>query len=187
MFNPLDKFVADSIAPTEKEKTFRKQLIQGTVHDPGAAMMGGVSGHAGLFSNAMDLAILAQMNLNNGNYGGQRYLIQGTIPLFIKNYNKGNRRGLGWDKPEPSGSGNRNGNASYVSDFASRNSFGHSGFTGTVVWIDPNEELVFVFLSNRVYPNAENAKITRQATRRRIQDIIYKSMINYNQLHASIR
>jgi len=186
MFNPLDKFLADSMAPTEKEKTFRKQLIQGTVHDPGAAMMGGVSGHAGLFSNAMDLAILAQMNLNNGYYGGQRFLIRGTIPLFIKNYNKGNRRGLGWDKPEPAGSGNRNGNASYVSDFASRNSFGHSGFTGTIVWIDPDEELVFVFLSNRVYPNAENAKITRQATRRRIQDIIYKSMINYSQLHASI-
>jgi beta-glucosidase-like glycosyl hydrolase/CubicO group peptidase (beta-lactamase class C family) len=182
MFNPLDKFPADSIAPTEREKVFRRQLIRGTVHDPGAAMMGGVSGHAGLFSNAMDLAILMQMNLQNGAYGGRHYFQEPTVPVFVKNYNKGNRRGLGWDKPEPAGSANRNGNASYVSDFASRNSFGHSGFTGTVVWADPDEKVVFVLLSNRVNPmGGENVKITKQAVRRQIQDLVYKSIINYKE------
>jgi beta-N-acetylhexosaminidase len=178
-FNPLQAFAEKKIAPTENEKAFRRQQIQGTVHDPGAAMMGGVSGHAGLFSNALDLATLMQMNLWQGSYGNRRYFQTTTLPIFIKNYNKGNRRGLGWDKPEPAGSSNRDGNYSYVSDFCSRNSFGHSGFTGTVVWADPDEQLVIVFLSNRVCPSAENSKITRQATRRRVQDLVYKSIINY--------
>ena len=182
MFNPLDRFPADSIAPTEQEKVFRRQLIRGTVHDPGAAMMGGVSGHAGLFSNALDLATLFQMNLQHGLYGGKRYFQEQTLPVFIKNYNKGNRRGLGWDKPEPAGSANRNGNASYVSDFASRNSFGHSGFTGTVVWADPDEQVVFVMLANRVNPmGGDNVKIIKQATRRRVQDLVYKAIINYKE------
>lgn len=177
-FNPLCKFPNDRIAPTENDKLFRRIQVRGTVHDQGAALMGGVAGHAGLFSNANDLAILMQMNLQRGYYGGQRYLMPNTLPTFVKSYNEGNRRGLGWDRPIPGGGG-------YISDFASRNSFGHSGFTGTLVWVDPNEDLVYVFLSNRVYPDAENTRLIKQATRRKVQDVIYKSIINYDVLSAS--
>lgn len=177
-FNPLCRFMENCIAPTENDRLFRNTLIRGTVHDQGAAMMGGVAGHAGLFSNANSLAILMQMNLQKGYYGGRKYLLPTTIPTFTKAYNKGNRRGLGWDKPKPEGGGN-------VSDFASRNSFGHTGFTGTLVWADPDEDLVFIFLSNRVYPDAGNDKLQKNAIRRRVQDIVYKSIINFPLLDRS--
>jgi CubicO group peptidase (beta-lactamase class C family) len=121
-----------------------------------------------------------QMNLQKGYYGGRRYFVDSTIPVFTKSYNKGNRRGLGWDRPRPEGGGQ-------VSDLVSRNSFGHSGFTGTFAWIDPDEDLVYIFLSNRVYPSVHNEKLMKNNVRRNIQDIIYKSIINYQVAnHSSI-
>ncbi|MES2734465.1 MAG: glycoside hydrolase family 3 N-terminal domain-containing protein [Bacteroidota bacterium] len=176
-YNPLRKFPAERIAPTEDDHLFRHELIQGTVHDEGAAMLGGVAGHAGLFGTAHDLAILMQMNMQKGYYGGKHYLLDKTVPTFVKSYDSENRRGLGWDRPIPTGGG-------YISDFASRNSFGHSGFTGTLVWADPDEELVYIFLSNRVYPDANNQRLAKQAVRKKVQDIIYKSIINYDVLSA---
>ncbi|MBC7923634.1 MAG: serine hydrolase [Ferruginibacter sp.] len=174
-YNPLRRLPADRLAPTEDDRLFRRELLRGTVHDEGAALLGGVAGHAGLFSNAHDLAVLMQMNLQKGYYGGKRYLQPETVPTFIKSYQPGNRRGLGWDRPDPNGGG-------YVSDFASRNSFGHSGFTGTLVWVDPDAELVYVFLCNRIHPDASNQRLAKQTVRRRVQDIIYKSVINYQVL-----
>ncbi len=179
-FNPLCRFQENCIAPTEKDNYFRHSLIRGTVHDQGAALMGGVSGHAGLFGTANDLAILMQMNLQKGYYGGRRYFMENTLPTFIKSYNKGNRRGLGWDRPRPEGGG-------HVSDFASRNTFGHTGFTGTCTWVDPDEQIVYVFLSNRVYPDPGNTKLASYQVRRKIHDVIYKSIINYQALNASIK
>jgi CubicO group peptidase (beta-lactamase class C family) len=119
-----------------------------------------------------------QMNLQKGYYGGRRYLLEPTLPTFTRSYNSGNRRGLGWDRPRPEGGGQ-------VSDFASRNSYGHSGFTGTFAWVDPDEELVYIFLSNRVYPSAHNEKLMKNNIRRRVQDIIYKSIINYQSMHQT--
>ncbi len=179
-FNPLCKFGENCIAPTEKDNYFRGVLVRGTVHDQGAALMGGVAGHAGLFGTANDLAVLMQMNLQKGYYGGRRYFQESTLPTFIRSYNKGNRRGLGWDRPRPEGGG-------HVSDFASRNSFGHTGFTGTCTWVDPDENIVYVFLSNRVYPSAGNTKLADYQIRRKIHDLIYKSIINFQALNASIK
>lgn len=175
MYRPLSKFPSSQIAPTEEDKYFRKTLIRGTVHDQGAALLGGVAGHAGLFSNANDLAVLMQMNLDKGYYGGLRYLLPGTVPEFaLQQFPKTkNRRGLGWDKPEPAGNGP-------TSNYASSNTFGHTGFTGTAVWVDPDHNLVYVFLSNRIYPDTNNNKLIKNGIRTRIQDIIYKSIINYH-------
>jgi beta-N-acetylhexosaminidase len=170
-FNPLRRFPEKQIAPTEQDYRFRGQLLQGTVHDQMAAIMGGVSGHAGLFGTARDLAILYQMNLWKGTYAGKRYYEQATVPFFSRIYDESHHRGLGWDKAPADG------NSSYVSPQASINSFGHTGFTGTMVWVDPEEDLVFIFLSNRVNPDAENTSITTQRTRRKIQDIVYSSLI----------
>ncbi len=168
-FNPLSRFPKDRIVPTEADSLFRKQLIHGYVHDQGAAMMGGVAGHAGLFSNANDLAKLLQMYLQNGEYGGKRYLSDATLKEFtrcaacIKN-----RRGLGFDKPT------QGGGKSPVCDCVSLASFGHLGFTGTVIWIDPSYNLIYIFLSNRVYPDAENKKLQSLNIRNRVQEEIYK-------------
>ncbi|MDJ1504687.1 glycoside hydrolase family 3 N-terminal domain-containing protein [Cytophagaceae bacterium BD1B2-1] len=180
LFNPLCTYGQECIAPTERDVYFRRSLIRGTVHDQGAAMMGGVAGHAGLFGTANDLAILMQMNLQKGYYGGRRYFQDNTLPTFTRSYNKGNRRGLGWDRPRNDGGGS-------VSEFASKNSFGHTGFTGTIVWVDPDENLVYIFLSNRVYPNPDNNKLARYGIRKRIQDWIYKSISNYQIQTASIK
>ena len=147
-FNPLDRHPLSTIAPTEQDGYFRDQLIQGYVHDPGAAMMGGVGGHAGLFSNAWDLAVLMQMLVNDGSYGGHDYL----SPEVIAQYTDcpycydDNRRGIGFDKPT------LDLNAGPTCNEASAASFGHSGFTGTLTWADPAYDLVYVFLSNRVLP-----------------------------------
>lgn len=170
-FNPLRRFSEKQIAPTEQDYRFRGQLLQGTVHDQMAAIVGGVSGHAGLFGTARDLAVLLQMNLWKGTYAGRRYYEQATVPFFSRIYDESHHRGLGWDKAPADG------NSSYVSPQASVNSFGHTGFTGTMVWIDPEEDLVFVFLSNRVNPDAENTAITTQRTRKKIQDVVYSSLI----------
>ncbi|MFC5269376.1 glycoside hydrolase family 3 N-terminal domain-containing protein [Adhaeribacter terreus] len=169
-FNPLAKFPRERIAPTEQDKYFRNSLVWGNVHDQMAAMSGGVAGHAGLFSNANDLAVLMQMDLNNGNYGGKKYFKNQVVREFSKRQNKENRRGLGWDKMDPAGNGP-------TSDLAPPSTFGHSGFTGTCAWIDPANKVIYIFLSNRVHPDAENNKLVKYNIRTRIHDVVYKSII----------
>jgi len=167
-FNPWKTFPVTEIIPTEYDSVFRKSLIQGYVHDEAAAMLGGVSGNAGLFSNANDLAKLMQMYLNMGTYGGERYLSKETVMEFTSYaYKKdGNRRGLGFDKPPLEGK-------SYISEDASSLSFGHSGFTGTFTWADPKHKLVLVFLSNRVYPTRNNRKLYSMGIREKLHQILY--------------
>lgn len=169
-FRPLGHFPESQIAPTENDFAYRNQLLRGTVHDQMAAVYGGVAGHAGLFSCAYDLAILMQMNLQKGLYGDRRYFQEETVPFFAKTFDSANHRGLGWDKAPA----NRESN--FVAESASDISFGHSGFTGTMVWADPQEELVFVMLSNRVHPNADNNQINRQKIRRRIHEMVYQAI-----------
>ncbi|SMG34056.1 beta-glucosidase [Marivirga sericea] len=172
-FLPLCRFPENQIAPTENDLVFRNDLIKGWVHDQGAAMVGGVAGHAGLFSNAKDLAILMQMNLWDGTYGGVRYFSKGTVPYFTRKQFDENRRGLGWDKPvEKDG-------PSPTSHYASPLTFGHTGFTGTAAWADPEFGLVYIFLSNRVYPDAGNRKLISSNIRTRIMDLIYQSIFEY--------
>jgi beta-glucosidase-like glycosyl hydrolase/CubicO group peptidase (beta-lactamase class C family) len=169
LFNPLERFELTDISPTENDTSFRRTLIQGYVHDPGAAMLGGVSGHAGLFSTANDLLAIGEMLLNKGTYRNKTYLSKKTVNLFTSYYfDQGDcRRGLGFDKPA-------RGNAkSPCSKYASPLSYGHSGFTGTFIWIDPQYDLIYIFLSNRVNPDAENKKIIEMNIRTDIQDIIY--------------
>ncbi len=169
-YNPLKKFDKSEIVPTENDKAFRKQLVHGYVHDQGAAMMDGVGGHAGLFSNATDLAALMQMLLNYGEYGGKRYLSEAVIKEFTRCQfcENDNRRGLGFDKPQMDYS-----KTGPTCKCVSSLSFGHTGFTGTIAWVDPDQKLIYVFLSNRVYPDAENKKINTLATRVEIQEAIY--------------
>jgi beta-N-acetylhexosaminidase len=174
MYKPLDRVSVSRIAPTEDDKYFRKAVIQGNVHDQGAAMLGGVGGHAGIFSNAHDLAVLMQMNLQYGYYGGTRYLLPGTVPVLAKRQFDTNRRGLGWDKPEGAGHGP-------TSYYASSNTFGHTGFTGTCAWVDPDQQVVYVFLSNRIYKDASNGKLVKLGVRTAIQDVIYKAILNYKE------
>jgi len=176
LYKPLENNVsADRIAPTELDKYFRKAQVTGTVHDPGAALLGGVGGHAGIFSNAEDLATLMQMNLQMGYYGGYRFLLPETIELFSKQQTSTNRRGLGWDKPQVGSSG---GPCSYL---VSASTYGHTGFTGTCAWVDPDQELVYIFLSNRVYPDANNTRLIKDGIRTQIQTVIYKSILNYRE------
>ncbi|MDR1180763.1 MAG: serine hydrolase [Bacteroidales bacterium] len=170
LFNPLERFELSDISPTENDTLFRKTLIHGYVHDQGAAMLGGVSGHAGLFATANDLFALAEMLLNNGVYKHKTYLSKKTVNLFTSYYFNQNdcRRGLGFDKPT------RGNDKSPCSKYASPLSYGHSGFAGTFIWIDPQYDLVYIFLSNRIHPDAENKKITEMNIRTNIQDIIYQ-------------
>ena len=172
-YQPLKRFSASRIAPTEDDKLFRKSLLIGYVHDQGAAMHGGIAGHAGLFSDANDLGKLAQMWLNKGSYGGIQYFKPETIALFTNKQFETSRRGLGWDKPTP---GDPSGPTSL---FASPKTFGHTGFTGTCVWVDPDFDLVYIFLSNRVNPDMNNTKLLTTTIRPRIQDVIYKSIEDY--------
>lgn len=171
-YNPLTWADPNNIAPTEYDRIFRKQWIAGTVHDERAAMLGGVSGHAGLFGNAIDLAKLGQMLLQKGSYGGVRYYKPETIELFSTRQFETSRRGLGWDKPMLSDF------TSPTSYYASFRTYGHTGFTGTCIWIDPEFELVYVFLSNRTYPDRSN-KLISLNIRSRIQDVIYRSIFEY--------
>jgi beta-N-acetylhexosaminidase len=172
-YKPLDRFPKNEIIPTENDLLFRKQLIQGYVHDPAAAMLGGVSGHAGIFCTANDLAKLMQMYLNKGIYGGERYFEESTIDYFTTApyASQGNRRALGFDKA------GLNGNNVTACPEASVNSFGHTGFTGTITWVDPDNGLLYVFLSNRVFPDADNTSLLDLNTRLRIQTVIYNSII----------
>ena len=172
-FHPRERFPLQRIAPTEEERHFRRQLIRGDVHDPGAAMFGGVSGHAGLFSDAYDLAVLLQMLLNGGQMNGVRYIRENTIRYFSAYNSDVSRRGLGFDKPEKDNMLRRD---PYPCKSASPETFGHTGFTGTCIWVDPKYNLVFVFLSNRVCPEGENNLLLKLNTRGDIQEAIYKAM-----------
>ncbi|WP_325527501.1 glycoside hydrolase family 3 N-terminal domain-containing protein [Chitinophaga sp.] len=175
-FLPTERFPLQVIAPTEQEHFFRNQLLRGDVHDPGAAMLGGVAGHAGLFSNAHDLGVIMQMLLNNGSFNGVQYIKPETVKLFTA-YNSGiSRRGLGFDKPEKDNNARRE---PYPAKYVSGATFGHTGFTGTCVWADPSSNLVFIFLSNRVYPNGgANTKISALNTRGKMMDVLYEAMVS---------
>ena len=168
---PLNYFPKEQIVPTVNDKTWRNQLLRGYVHDEGAALLGGIGGHAGIFSNANDVAKIMQMYLNGGVYGGKRYFKQETIDKFNTCYYCEDevRRGVGFDKPQLKKVGPTCG-------CVSRSSFGHSGFTGTLTWADPEEEIVYVFLSNRIHPSAENKKLIREGIRTEIQEVIYEAI-----------
>jgi beta-glucosidase-like glycosyl hydrolase/CubicO group peptidase (beta-lactamase class C family) len=170
-YKPLLKFDSSQIAPTEIDVSFRNELVHGYVHDPGAAMLGGVAGHAGVFATAGDVAVIFQMLLNKGMYGGTRYFKSGTVDLFTAYHSQLNHRGYGFDKPatDPESGGP-------AGDRCSAMAFGHQGFTGTCVWADPATGIVFVFLSNRVYPSATNTKINKLNVRTTAQDYIYQSL-----------
>lgn len=170
---PLQRFPRERIAPTENDTLFRKSQLVGYVHDQGAAMHGGIAGHAGLFSTANDLAKLGQMWLQKGTYGGQRFYKPETVELFATKQYSDSRRGLGWDKSTPS---DWNGPTSL---FASPRTFGHTGFTGTCIWVDPEFNLVYVFFSNRVMPDMNNNKLLSANIRPRIQDAIYQAIFEY--------
>lgn len=171
MYLPTEKGFFSEIAPTEVDAYFRNTIVCGTVHDQNATLMGGVAGHAGLFSNSNDLAILLQMNMQMGQYAGQQYLNAWTIPIFTTPQSMENRRGMGWDKPI---TGTEDGP---TSKYASASTFGHTGFTGASIWADPAEELVFIFLCNRTYPDSENFKLIEENVRTRIQDVVYQSIL----------
>ncbi|MDO6598023.1 glycoside hydrolase family 3 N-terminal domain-containing protein [Oceanihabitans sp. 2_MG-2023] len=173
MYNPNNKVSNINIAPTEEDDYYRYQKIQGYVHDMGAAMQGGVGGHAGVFSNANDVAKIMQMYLQKGFYGGKRYLKPETIDKFNTCYfcDNNNRRGIGFDKPQLGESGPTCGCISMTS-------FGHSGFTGTYAWADPEEEIVYVFLANRTYPKAGKNLLLREDIRTNIQAAIYDAIID---------
>jgi CubicO group peptidase (beta-lactamase class C family) len=171
---PLNRFPRERIVPTENDLFFRRQLIHGYVHDPGAAMLGGVAGHAGLFGCANDLAKMMQMYLNNGWYGEDRFIDSSTLAVYTSCYDceNDNRRGLGFDRPVTDES-----DAGPACDEASPRSYGHSGFTGTLAWIDPEFDLVYIFLSNRIHPNQANTKLIDDNVRTRVQKIIYDAII----------
>lgn len=172
-FKPRNRFPVDRMVPTETEKHFRRQTTQGDVHDEGASMFGGVAGHAGLFSDAYDLAMLYQMLLNGGEFNGEHYIKPATIKLFTAYHSRVSRRGYGFDKPEKDNAIRRD---PYPSSLASSQAFGHTGFTGTCVWVDPKYDVVFIFLSNRVYPTRENNKLSQLQIRGKIQDAIYRAL-----------
>jgi len=168
---PLQVYDSKNIAPTENDSKFRKQLIRGYVHDQGAALMGGVAGHAGLFGNAHDVGILMQMLLNNGYYGGEKILDSAVIKQFTSSHFSDNRRGLCFDKPEFDDKKD-----SPVIKACSLKSFGHSGFTGTFAWADPENDLIFVFLSNRVYPSVDENKLIKLGIRGKIHRTLYEAV-----------
>jgi beta-N-acetylhexosaminidase len=171
-FNPHKKFPKEKIAPTEDDITFRKRMIQGYVHDPGAAMYGGVAGHAGLFGKANDLAVMMQLMLEGGKYGDLVLFDENTIMDFTKRQSNQSRRGWGWDKPEP-----ERGKGGSAGVLAPKSTFGHTGFTGTCVWADPENNLIYVFLSNRVHPDGNNTILLKDGVRTQIHDIIYQALM----------
>jgi beta-N-acetylhexosaminidase len=166
--------------PTIEDNYWRHGRLQGYVHDETAAILGGRTGHAGLFSNVYDLAKLFFMLKNGGTYGNRQFLRESTILSFTKQQLGDNRKGLGWDKPEivP-------GRSNPVSEQASRATFGHTGFTGTCAWVDPEQDLVYIFLSNRTYPSASNRMLNRESVRSKIMDQIYDAIKAYEEKEAS--
>ena len=177
IFNPLHGHLKSDIVPSGRDVIFRKEMLQGYVNDGGAAMLGGIGAHAGLFGNSADLAEFAQMLLNKGSYGGFLLIDSSTVNLFTSKQNDHNRRGLGFDKPEFDIDKD-----TPVSIYASPSSFGHSGFTGTLMWIDPHYNLVYIFLSNRVYPDSYNRKLITHNIRTKIQDVIYRSFLTEDEI-----
>lgn len=171
-YNAWSRFAPSRLVPTEEDNYFRMQQIDGYVHDMGAAMLGGVSGHAGLFSNANDLAIFSQMLLNKGEYGGVRYLKPETVALFTTRFGGSTRRGLGFDMKELDPKKTQT-----VSDKASSNTFGHTGFTGNCFWVDPDNGIIYIFLSNRTYPSMNNNRLINGDYRTRIQNVIYEARL----------
>jgi CubicO group peptidase (beta-lactamase class C family) len=170
LYQPLKNlFQSKEIVPTEDDQTFRKQLLRGYVHDPGAAMLGGVAGHAGIFSNAWSLAHVMQLFLNKGQMAGQRFFSEATYNEFTKQQYPGNRRAAGFDRPNASGGGT-------CDELASQQSFGHSGFTGTLAWADPKNKVIFIFLSNRVHPNQDNWKLRDMNIRTDLQHVVYQAI-----------
>lgn len=168
---PLSRFDKLRIAPTENDQFFRRQLVVGYPHDETAALAGGVEGNAGLFSNANDLAKVCQMWLNEGRYGGEQLISSETCRMFTQMKSSDSRRGLGFDKPSPVKPSN-----GPTGDSAPLSTYGHTGFTGTCFWVDPDNKLIYIFLSNRVYPHSWNKKLSQMDTRTLIQEAIYKAM-----------
>lgn len=168
-FLPRNRFKPEQIIPTEDDKYFRKTLLVGYVHDQGAALAGGVSGHAGLFASANDLAIIYQMLLNRGTYGGVEYFKNSTVDMFTAKQSNVSRRGLGFDRWDPDSTKH------YPSELASPQTYGHTGYTGTCVWVDPSRGLVYIFLSNRVNPTVTD-KLSNLKIRGRIQDVVNKAI-----------
>ncbi len=166
-FKAWKSFDRNRIVPSENDEFWRKQLLVGDVHDQSAAMLGGVAGNAGLFSTAHDLGILGQMWLNGGSYGGVRVFSPETVHLFAAD-NGLNGRGLGFDRATPK---------SVTGKGVSPNAFGHTGFTGTCIWVDPENDLVYVFISNRVHPSAKNQRINGMKIRQKVHTAIYEAMI----------
>lgn len=170
-YTPLVYFPKERIVPTENDTSFRQRLIHGYVHDPGAAMLGGVGGHAGIFSNSLDLAAMMQLYLNKGFYANRQYISADIVKEYTSQQFKGNRRGAGFDRPT------NNRKDGPTCPLVSLESFGHSGFTGTFTWADPAYGLNYVFLSNRVYPDATNKKIQEMHIRSDIQKVIYEALL----------
>ena len=172
---PLQRFPKASIVPTENDLVFRRQILQGYVHDPGAAMLGGVASHAGIFSNANDLAKIMQMYLNNGSYGGEQFIDPVILDLYKSspNLRNGNRRGLGFDKPEMDY--DKEGPTCHC---VSASSFGHTGFTGTMAWADPESGIIYIFLSNRIHPDQDNPKMVEMDIRTKIQEVFHTALLN---------
>nr|WP_068891422.1 serine hydrolase [Pedobacter panaciterrae] len=168
-FLPRNRFGKDRIIPTENDTYFRKTLLVGYVHDQGAALVGGVSGHAGLFASSNDMAIMYQMLLNKGTYGGQQYFKPETVDMFTQRQSAVSRRGLGFDRWDPDLT------KKYPSELASSQTYGHTGYTGTCVWVDPSRGMVYVFLSNRVNPSVTD-KLSTMKIRGRIEDVINKAI-----------
>lgn len=168
-FLPRNRFGKEIIVPTENDTIFRKTLLEGYVHDQGAALKGGVAGHAGLFANCTDLAVYCQMLLNKGIYGGERYFNPQTVETFIAKQSNVSRRGLGFDRWDPDST------KKYPSQLASPQTFGHTGYTGVGVWIDPSRTLIYIFLSNRINPSVSD-KLLNMNIRSRIQDVFNKAV-----------
>jgi CubicO group peptidase (beta-lactamase class C family) len=166
-YQPLKRFPAEIIVPTSNDTIFRRQWLQGYVHDENAALMGGVAGHAGIFGSANDLAKLMQMYMNMGTYGGVRYIKEKTLKEFTASpfARQGNHRGIGFDKTELKPV------KSLMGKSASAKSYGHTGFTGTMVWMDPENGLLYVFLANRVCPDATNNKLSETFLRAKIYSV----------------
>lgn len=176
LYNPLNRLPKYMIVPTQDDQKWRNTLVRGKVHDETAALNNGIGGNAGLFANAEDLTILFQMLLNGGTYGGEEYLESGTIEHFTS-AKHGNHRGLGFDKPMQT---------STVSRQASAKTFGHNGFTGTCVWVDPDNNLIYIFLANRIHPEVGNRTLSRMGVRRKIHDAIYNAIDKTKQKEETI-
>lgn len=174
-YNPLNWGVPRArIVPTEQDDYFRYREVQGDVHDMGAAMIGGVSGHAGLFATATDLAAILQMLVDGGVYNNRRYLEAETVEKFIAQYTPSSRRALGFDRKEKGETSTESVNVAYQ---ASDKTFGHLGFTGIGAWADPETKIVYLFLSNRTHPDSENNKLNKLATRPKVHEAIYEALV----------